>query len=235
MEFLKFLKETVTDADGNIYYTVNIGDQMWTKENLRTTKYNDGTAIPLVTDKNAWGSLITPGYCWYDNVKNNMKKYGALYNWYAVNTGKLAPKGWHVPSDREWNILEEYLAANGYRWRYNWERTTVGYGGIAKSLAAKIDWKTSTTPTSGGTIGTIGNNLTENNRSGFSSLPGGYLYKGNAIFFSSIGQEGYWWSATECDASSAWSRCLSYRSDRLDRDIEFGGKSCGLSIRLLRD
>lgn len=213
--------ETVSDADGNIYHTMKIGNQVWTVENLRTTKYNDGTAIPLVTDRNAWGYLTTPGYCWYDNDKNNMNKYGALYNWYTVNTGKLAPKGWHVPSDKEWDIFEKYLIANGY----NWDRTTEG-DKIAKSLAAKMDWKTATEH------GTIGNDLTENNRSGFSALPGGYRYD-NGDFYG-IGIHGYWWSATELAASYACHRYLSYDFVNLYRDtISF--KSCGLSVRLLRD
>jgi uncharacterized protein (TIGR02145 family) len=217
---MEFLKETVTDADGNIYHTVKIGNQVWTTENLRTTKYNDGTAIPLVTDKNAWNYLTTPGYCWYDNDKNNMNKYGALYNWYAVNTGKLAPKGWHVPSDEEWDIFEKYLIANGY----NWDRTTEG-NKIAKSMAAKTDWETATAP------GTIGNDLTENNKSGFSALPGGYRVDGD---FRYIGGCGDWWSATKSSASYAYFRHLVYVTHYLDR-YGHHRKSCGLSVRLLRD
>ena len=83
---------TVTDADGNVYHTITIGTQTWTVENLRTTKYNDGTAIPNVTNTTSWRNLTTPGYCWYNNDSTTYKAtYGALYNWYAVNTGKLAP------------------------------------------------------------------------------------------------------------------------------------------------
>jgi len=89
---------TVTDADGNIYNTVTIGTQTWMVENLKVTKYNDGTAIPLVTDNTAWSNLTTPGYCWYNNdAATNKNTYGGLYNFYTVNTGKLAPTGWHVP------------------------------------------------------------------------------------------------------------------------------------------
>ena len=113
---------TVKDADGNVYTTVKIGNQVWTVENLRTTKYNDGSAIPLVTDSAAWVNLTTPGYCYYNNTTNadSIKKYGALYNWYAVDTKKLAPAGWHVPTDAEWDTLQNYLIANGY----NWDGTT---------------------------------------------------------------------------------------------------------------
>ena len=100
----------VVDIDGNVYHTVTIGTQVWMVENLKTTKYNDGTAIPLVTDNTAWGALTTPGYCWYNNDSATYKNtYGALYNWYAVNTGKLAPTGWHVPTDSEWTVLTTYL------------------------------------------------------------------------------------------------------------------------------
>jgi len=102
---------TVTDHDGNVYNTVKIGTQVWMAENLKTTKYNDNTAIPLVTDYSEWRSLTTPAYCWYDNDISNKTTYGALYNWYTVNTGKLCPTGWHVPSDEEWTILTNYLGS----------------------------------------------------------------------------------------------------------------------------
>ena len=99
---------TVTDKDDNVYHTVTIGTQTWMAENLKTTKYNDGTAIPLVTDSTAWTSLLTPAYCWYNYDATTYKNtYGALYNWYAVNTGKLAPIGWHVATDAEWTTLTD--------------------------------------------------------------------------------------------------------------------------------
>ena len=126
---------TVADADGNVYQTVRIGNQkfvaqVWTVENLRTTKYNDGTPIPHLTDSVAWINDTLGAYCYYlDTTSGNIiKKYGALYNWYAVDTKKLAPKGWHVPSDEEWNTLQDYLIANGY----NFDGTTTG-NKIAKS------------------------------------------------------------------------------------------------------
>ena len=100
---------TVADIDGNIYNTVKIGNQAWMAENLKTTKYNNGTEIPLIVDKPAWEALMTGGYCWYNNEDVNKNIYGALYNWYAVNTGNLCPIGWHVPSYNEWDILAAYL------------------------------------------------------------------------------------------------------------------------------
>jgi uncharacterized protein (TIGR02145 family) len=212
---------TVTDADGNVYNTVTIGTQTWTVENLRTTKYNDGTAIPNVTNTTSWRNLTTPGYCWYNNDATTYKAtYGALYNWYAVNTGKLAPAGWHVPTDAEWTTLENYLIANGY----NYDGTTTG-NYIAKAMAAQTNWTTYST------VGTIGCNLSANNRSGFSALPGGY--RGVNGGFDDIGYDGGWWSATEGGASDAYGRYLFYNDSYLDRDISF--KSCGLSVRLVRD
>ena len=96
---------TVTDIDGNTYKTVQIGTQTWMAENLRTTKYNDGEAIPYVTDNSVWVKLETPAYCYYNNDISNKKMFGALYNWYTVNTGRLCPSGWHVPTDAEWTTL----------------------------------------------------------------------------------------------------------------------------------
>ncbi len=176
----------------------------------------------MVTDSAAWLALTTPGYCYYNNTTNadSIKKYGALYNWYAVNTKKLTPTGWHVPTDAEWDTLKNYLIANGY----NWDGTTTG-NKIAKSLAAKTDWVTSTDS------GAIGNDLTKNNSSGFSALPGGFRYYYGSFY--NIGYLGYWWSATEYDASDAWDRLLSYGYDYLHRSDY--GKGCGLSVRLLRD
>jgi uncharacterized protein (TIGR02145 family) len=98
------------DIDGNIYNIVTIGTQTWMADNLRTTKYNDGASIPNVIDNTSWAAQSTPAYCWYNNDSAiYANPYGALYNWYAVNTGKLCPLGWHVPSNIEWTILMNYI------------------------------------------------------------------------------------------------------------------------------
>jgi uncharacterized protein (TIGR02145 family) len=222
---------TVTDADGNIYQTVRIGNQVWTVENLRTTRYNDGTPIPNITRNTTWDSCSfakTGAYCYYKNLTNadSIKKYGSLYNWYAVNptnSKKIAPSGWHVPDTTEWNTLQKYLIATGY----NWDGTTdtTKDNKIAKSMAAKTDWWTYIT------TGTIGCDLTKNNSTGFAALPGGWRYAIGS--FISIGYDGGWWCATEVDASSAYLRYLDYNLSRLDSDG--GSKSCGFSVRLLRD
>jgi uncharacterized protein (TIGR02145 family) len=219
----------VTDADGNVYQTVKIGNQVWTVENLRTTKYNDGSAIPLDTSIVTWNAT-TPKYCFYNNTTNadSINNYGALYNWYVVNPTnleKVAPTGWHVPSDSEWIVLEKYLVLNGY----NWDGITDTAQGnkIAKSLAAKADWHTNIT------TGTVGCDLTKNNMTGFSALPGGC--RDNDGSFSGQRVSGSWWSVTEHSVSTAYGRDLSCVSGNLGRYGDYGAKSCGFSVRLLRD
>ena len=210
--------------DGNVYQTVKIGNQVWTVENLRVTKYNDGSIIPFDTSTATWNNATTPKYCFYNNTTNtdSIKKYGVLYNWYVVNPAnpkKIAPTGWHVPTDAEWDTLQNYLIAKGY----NWDGTTTG-NKIAKSLAAKTDWQTHAT------TGKIGCDLTKNNRSGFSALPGGIRYNGTFTF---QGGHGDWWSATAADASGAWNRYLHSELDYLGRSSF--SKGSGFSVRLVRD
>jgi uncharacterized protein (TIGR02145 family) len=222
---------TMKDIDGNVYQTIKIGYQEWTAENLRTTKYNDGTPIPYNTGERREASdsasrksadTNSPAYCYHNSTTDpkHIKKYGALYNWHVVNTGKLAPPGWHVPTDAEWTELEDYLITNGY----NWDGTTWG-NKIAKSLASKTDWDSSSHE------GAIGNDPGKNNASGFSALPGGHSYPWGCDG-DPIGSWGSWWSASEIDADFAWSRDLwvsdSLRSNRDDKDE-------GHSVRLLRD
>jgi hypothetical protein len=103
----------VKDCDGNIYTSVELGTQTWTLENMKTTRYNDGTPIPLVTDDIEWQYMTNPGYCWYNNDESTYKAtYGALYNFYTVETDKICPSGWHVPTDVEWSILVNFLSEN---------------------------------------------------------------------------------------------------------------------------
>jgi uncharacterized protein (TIGR02145 family) len=108
-------------------------------ENLKTTKYNDETAIPLVTDNTAWTNLTTPRYCWYNNDESNKNIYGAMYNGFTVQTSKLCPTGWHVPRALEFIDLDVYLIENGY----NYDGTTI-QNKIAKSMAATTRWASST-------------------------------------------------------------------------------------------
>ena len=212
---------TVKDADGNKYNTVKIGNQVWMVENLKTTKYNDGTEILNVTINTQWDNLTTGAYCNYNNLESNAATYGRLYNWYAVNTGKLAPAGWHVPTDDDWTILENYLIANGY----NFDGTK-DVDKVAKSLCAKTNWALSSV------AGTPGAAPENNNSTGFTALPGGYRDIDDGFFYG-IGKYGDWWSSTEYYVNGAYCRDLYYDSEDLSRYN--GSKGSGFSVRLVRD
>ncbi|MBN2613453.1 MAG: fibrobacter succinogenes major paralogous domain-containing protein [Bacteroidales bacterium] len=212
-------KYIVKDIEGNKYKTIQIGSQLWMAENLKTTKYNDGTSIPLTTN---WNNQATPWYCWYNNNAASYKNtYGALYNWHTVNSGKLCPAGWHVPTDAEWTILENFMIGYGY----NYDNTITG-NKIAKALASTAYWYTSAS------TGTIGNTDYPNKRnaSGFSALPGGYLVNTGFIYLT---HEGVWWSSSESDNSKAYARGLFSTEINL---YNFTSNKCnGYSVRCVRD
>ncbi len=204
------------DADGNNYTTVTIGTQTWMLENLKTTKYNDGTAIPNVTDNSAWINLVTPGYCWYNNDASYKNPYGALYNWYTVNTGKLAPKGWRVPSQEDWTSLRNYLIANGY----NYDGTTSG-NKIAKALTSINSWRSERT-----VEGTPGSSdyREKQNSSGFSALPGGSRQEEG---FVAEGYVGLW-------LSSQSANCVGMTGNLCDFAIGSSLNSYGSSVRCIK-
>jgi uncharacterized protein (TIGR02145 family) len=222
--------ETVKDADGNIYHTVKIGNQVWTVENLRTTKFNDGTPIPQVTDDAGWKALASPGFCYYENKPENGKKYGILYNWYAASSDKIAPKGWRVPTHEDQIALRDYLIANGY----NYDGTTEE-NKVAKSMAAKTDWIYKATNEGGGPvsdIGTVGNNPETNNRSGFSALPTGSRWNDGS--FHAIGTSLYLWSTTP-DTSIIKAHMSSVHTWYAKYGNNQHHKRSGFCIRLVRD
>ena len=199
-------KDTVTDIDGNVYTTVTIGTQVWMAENLKTTKYNDGTKIPNVTDNNEWKNLSSAAYCWYNNDINNGNIYGALYNWHAINTGKLCPAGWHVPTDSEWTELIDYLGGKNVA------------GGKLKETNT-THWKK---PNTGAT-----------NETCFTALPGGnHNFNG---YFDTIDSYGLWWSVTEYEhlTNNAWYRRIIYNGSNVYRS--YGNKDNGFSVRCVRD
>jgi uncharacterized protein (TIGR02145 family) len=214
---------TVSDTDGNVYQTVQIGNQVWTVENLRVTRLNDGSPMTLDTSAEDWLWTGSPEYCHYNNTTNadSIKKYGALYNWYAVSTDMLAPAGWHVPTTADWDTLYNYLVANGY----NYDGTTSG-NKIAKALAAQCDWHGSMV------TGAIGNNQNTNNRSGFGALPGGYRHLDGR--FLSLDYNGYWWSATMFDDVYSDMRQLGSGGDCFYRTDRYS-QNCGFSVRLVKD
>lgn len=178
------LNGVIKDADGNSYKTIKIGNQVWMAENLKTTTYNDNMPIDNVTDNHAWGYLNTGAYCWYENNIVYKNPYGALYNWYAVETEKLCPAGWHVPSYAEWTALENYLIANGY----NYDGTTTG-NKLAKSLASKTNWASSPV------VGAPGNNdyPDKRNSTGFNAFPAGYRIHEEG-YFDHLSIDCAWWT-----------------------------------------
>ncbi|MBC8192252.1 MAG: fibronectin type III domain-containing protein, partial [FCB group bacterium] len=160
----------MVDYDGNIYETIQIGDQVWMAENLRVTHYRDGTAIPNLTSDGDWTSTSTGAYCYYANNSVNGETYGALYNWYAVTDGRdIAPEGWHVPTDADWKELEMFLGMSQS------EADATGYRGTNEG--SKL----------AGNAGLWTDGSLENNSgfgtSGFTALPGGYRYNGNGYFY----------------------------------------------------
>ena len=207
---------TVKDIDGNVYNTVVIGTQIWMKENLKTTKYNDGTAIPNVTDNTEWENLTTGAYCWYDNDNSYKNPYGALYNWYAVETGKLCPEGWHVSSSFDWIKLKFFLGGNT---DFIIGNTPPGKpeGGKLKETGTS-HWKA---PNTGAT-----------NETGFSALPGGWRENDRFKYF---GTAGYWWGDGDAGQATweALGRIMKYDNKEVWR--LYNPKRSGLSVRCIKD
>jgi len=177
----------LTDIDGNAYHYVALGNQFWLVENLKTTKYNDGTLIVEVTDDLAWSSLRTDAYCWYNNDSNNKDPYGALYNWFVIDKAmygnkNVCPVGWHLPTKAEWAAMFDYLSLNGYGYGGNTDQT-------AKSIAAASGWENDPTP------GNVGNDQNANNSSGFNGLPAGLRNDGTS--FGALGRHTGWWAVPD--------------------------------------
>lgn len=206
-----------TDGDGNNYTTVRIGTQTWMVENLKTTKYNDGTALPLVTDDTEWSVLSTPAYCWYNNDATTYKdKCGALYNWYAASENRnIAPIGWHVATDVEWTNLINYVSAD------------LGASlSVSKALAATTDWPTFSTN------GTIGCNLAINNSTGFFAIPGGF--RANSGPFLNLGFAGVWWCSSGSSTTNGWDIFCSYQSRDMGKGVSYT-YTYGYSVRCIMD
>ncbi|MBK7629083.1 MAG: DUF1566 domain-containing protein [Bacteroidales bacterium] len=206
---LPLVGSTVTDIDGNVYNTITIGTQTWLKENLKTTKFRDGTAIAYGSDPatwNAYSNLNTAAYCWYNDDLNNKNIYGALYNFHSVIDGhKLCPTGWHVPANAEWTVLENYIGGSSF-----------GGGKLKESGTAH--WLT---PNTGAT-----------DEYGYSALPGGY--RSSTGGFTGIGNGGYYWSSTENPVSICYGRYLSYMSVLIETAPAAGPRGTGFSVRCLQ-
>lgn len=204
------INSTVTDIEGNLYKTVKIGGYTWMAENLRTTKNNDGKVIPLVTDGVEWGALSTPGYCWYNNDEATYKDtYGALYNLYTVNAGRLCPTGWHVPSNDEWTNLTTYL------------------GGL--EIAGSKLKET-------GTTHWVSPNTGATNESGFTALPsGGRTFYPNLGYmtYNGIGEGGTFWSSSvDVDGKVFFRSVVNYLNNVFSNTCN---KNNGLSVRCIKD
>jgi uncharacterized protein (TIGR02145 family) len=207
----------LTDIEGNIYNTIRIGDQVWIRENLKTTKYNDNTDIPIVSDNVIWITLTAPACSWYMyNESNGDKNYGVLYNWFTVNTGKLCPTGWHVPNEDEWNTLVEYVGGEYYA------------GGRLKEQGTG-HW---TNP-----------NYGASDFYGFTALPGGFRTGLNTGSFRAMGYLGRWWVNTDSanpwwdsgGSVSRWARCRTIFFDSAEIILGMGLKTNGYSVRCIKN
>lgn len=209
---------TITDIDGNVYNTLTIGKQLWIKENLKVTKLNDGSNIQLVENNQSWTGLATPGYCWNNNNEAQYKDvFGALYNFYAVKTGKLCPAGWHVPSDNEWKQLEMSIGMSQSEADIQGDDRGTTEGGELKESGFN-HWAN---PNTGAT-----------NEHGFTALPGGYRDETTGSF-GGVGGGGDWWTSTEVDPAGALDRGLSAYESDISRNRELFGK--GYSVRCIKD
>jgi uncharacterized protein (TIGR02145 family) len=199
----------IDSRDGYKYPVVLIGDQLWMAENLRATKYTDGTDISLAATTADWRNLTTGGYCWYFNNYDNFgTKYGALYNWYAVNTEILCPDGWHVPNVDEWMILTATLEGESVA------------GGKLKAIGTIEGgdglWRS---PNTGAT-----------NESGFTALPGGS--RTPTGMFYSAGLYGNWWSSIPMNQLASYTLYATFNNSRAIRGAYYNNH--GLSVRCVR-
>mgnify|MGYP001809864440 CR=1 FL=1 len=180
--------QKVKDADSNEYSVVIIGKQMWMDGNLRTTRFSNGKSIAEVKDSSRWTVFNSPAYCKYNNDTSLKPINGNLYNWYAAaDSQNICPKGWKVPTDEDWRVLEEFLGGASMA------------GGKLKDTVAN-EW-----------LESYGNS----NESGFKGNPSGC--RTNKGTFNSFGYYGLWWSATENYSTYAWYRSINYSSTELFR------------------
>ena len=238
------LHNAVTDIDGNSYDAVQIGNQVWMAENLRTTRYADGTAIPMGdTISRTQPYRYAPGeHQSNEENMNNVPHYGYLYNWPAVMHGEsssasnpsgiqgICPTGWHVPSDAEWTQLTSYM-----------ETQPIYIAGdasnhIAKALAANWGWSSDVESVVGTDV--VGLNLGSNNASGFSALPAGWcsFLSSDIIYvqkFCNFGYEALFWTGTECFESGAYQRDIISDHSIVKRDYKY--KELGISVRCVKD
>jgi uncharacterized protein (TIGR02145 family) len=170
----------VSDFDGNSYKTVKAGTQWWMAQDLKTTKLNDGTPIPVKPNNADWINTTEPAMCYYNNDSTNASTYGALYNYYTVTNTKICPIGWHIPTHQEWTTLA----------------TTLGGDEVAGGKMKETGTSHWNTPNTGAT-----------NDSKFTALPSGNRSdQGN---YSGLHNYSLWWTCTPY-SDGAWARNTSY-------------------------
>lgn len=207
-EEINFITAAVADGSGNVYHIKTIGPQIWMIENLKTTKYNDGTEIPFVSANAGWVNLTTPAVCWMNgDEEQSLNTYGALYNWYAIETDKLCPEGWHVPDEADWSMLIEYSGKLALA------------GGTLKEKGTE-HWESP--------------NIGADNYDGFTALPGAFRSSEDGTY-GTFGYFSYMWSATELSSNTslAWTKVLSYGNTKVSEQAV--SKSSGLYVRCIKD
>ena len=209
--------DSVTDVENHVYKTVKIGKHWWMAENLQVKKYRDGSPVAVLqSDSMQWMQDTNGAYCIYNN---NASAPGLLYNWNAVNNpAKLAPEGWHVPTDEEWKELEKYLGMNQA------EADRTGWRGSNQGEKLKIKSPESWT---------IYENIWSTNESGFTAIAGGCRMFNGGWGDPGLSAAGYWWTSTAQNAEEAGYRCLDYKNAGVFRS--FCSKSYGFSIRCVKD
>jgi len=207
---------SVTDIDGNVYQTVIIGRYEWMAANLKTTAYNNGTKIPKITGDTAWSRLSSDAYCYYNDNESKADTCGALYNWYAVNTGNLCPDGWRVPTDDEWKFLEGCADSRYGPGDSVWDNRGLRGYDAGQRLKSTSGWRS-------------GYNGTE--AIGFTALPCGEHLSSGRYFIA--GSNGFWWSSSGCGTTIAWYRSIIYAFEDVMRN--FHDKRFGFSVRCLRN
>jgi uncharacterized protein (TIGR02145 family) len=217
------LTGNLSDNDGNIYKTVGIGSQTWMAENLKTTKFNDGTLIPNVSTDQSWTALTSAGYSIYENKPLNKSVYGNLYNWYAINSSgngnkNVCPTGWHVPADADWATLTSYVGETVRgEWSYNTEWEALNIAGKMLKESGTVHWKS---PNPG--IDALG----------FGALPGGLRYQNG--FYDAIGRTGLWWSSSTYNDTQGRFVTVEFASES-GFFSENWDKTIGLSVRCVKD
>lgn len=207
---------TVTDIDGNVYQTVQIGNQIWMAENLQVTHYRNGDAIPNVPGNTEWEALLTGAYCVFDNNITNLSTYGRLYNWFAVNDPRgLAPEGWRVPTDVDWKGLEMFLGMSPA------DVDIADWRGLDQGAKLKET----------GTAHWPAPNSEATNVSGFTALPGGDRIENGSFLY--LGFYTSFWTSTGSSADAAWRRHLHCNDSRIYRSEYY--KRAGFSVRLVKE